>query len=280
MTLSDEVEAFLEHALVIKGLSPATITAYRSDLLDIESFCKTSLLQCSEQMLFAYLATVKNRRTLNRRISAINSFYSYCHSEEWAHSVAQIHSAKAPKVLPKYLEYREIQTALQSIAKERWIDLRDRAIILTLYATGARVSELLAMTLADIQNEWVKIRKAKGSKERMVPIAHVAVEAIALYRAAVPFDTTNGLWVNYKGGALSRISVFKMCKKYLHASAHVLRHSYATSLILGGADLRVVQEMLGHESLLTTQVYTHIQQQHLYQTVQRYHPLLHQGGDV
>jgi len=118
----------------------------------------------------------------------------------------------------------------------------------------------------------VKIRHAKGQKERIVPIAPIALKALDTYLQESPFDTTT-LWCNYKGGKLSRISAFKITQKYLGVSPHVLRHSYATSLVSGGADLRVVQELLGHSSLLTTQIYTHIQKQDLKETVEVCHPM-------
>jgi len=145
-------------------------------------------------------------------------------------------------------------------------------LILFLYASGARISEALSLTRDDIEDEWLYIRHAKGEKERVVPLAQPAIEALDDYLREISFE--NGyLWYNYKGGVLSRISAYKITQKYLGVSPHVLRHSYATSLIRGGADLRVVQELLGHASLLTTQVYTHIQREDLKDTVAVYHPI-------
>jgi len=120
------------------------------------------------------------------------------------------------------------------------------------------------------------VRFAKGEKERMVPIARVAQMALELYLRDRR-DSEPNLFLNYKKKPLSRISIFKITKKYLGVSPHVLRHSYASSLIIGGADLRVVQELLGHSSLLTTQIYTHIQKPHLKETIKRYHPLSQEG---
>jgi integrase/recombinase XerD len=130
----------------------------------------------------------------------------------------------------------------------------------------------LALRREDIDGEWLHIRHAKGEKERMVPIAKVAIIAIENYLNEKKKDTLF-IWSNYKGEKLSRISAYKITQKYLGVSPHVLRHSYATSLITGGADLRVVQELLGHASLLTTQIYTHIQKQNLKETVQVCHPM-------
>jgi len=159
-----------------------------------------------------------------------------------------------------------------SIDRSSWIGLRDYALILFLYASGTRISECLELSHNDIEGEWLHIRHAKGDKERIVPLAVVAQEAIDAYLRESGFEKEY-LWCNYRGGKLSRISAYKITQKYLGVSPHVLRHSYATALIRGGADLRVVQELLGHASLLTTQIYTHVQKQDLKDTVNVYHPI-------
>lgn len=123
-----------------------------------------------------------------------------------------------------------------------------------------------------IEDGWLKIRSAKGDKERMVPLAPRAIEAVETYLAARSFKDDT-LWLNYKGARLSRISAFKITNAHLGVSPHVLRHSFATSLIVGGADLIVVQELLGHSSINTTQIYTHIKKQNLRDTVLTYYPL-------
>jgi len=150
--------------------------------------------------------------------------------------------------------------------------LRDYALILFLYASGCRISEALSVQRSDILEGWLKIRFAKGEKERVVPLAPVATEALDKYLEAQDLSSAY-IWLNYKGDPLSRISAYKIVKKYLGISPHVLRHSFASSLIIGGADLRVVQELLGHSSLETTQIYTHIQKQNLADTMYSYHPL-------
>ena len=150
--------------------------------------------------------------------------------------------------------------------------LRDYALILFLYASGCRVSELLGVQRRDISEGWLKIRYAKGEKERVVPVAPVALDALKSYLEASGVQSSY-TWLNYRGEPLSRISAYKIVKKYLGVSPHVLRHSFASALIIGGADLRVVQELLGHSSLITTQIYTHIQRENLADTIKRYHPL-------
>jgi integrase/recombinase XerD len=161
------------------------------------------------------------------------------------------------------------------IDRSDWIGLRDYALILFLYATGARVSECLAAQEGDIEGEWLRIRHGKGEKERYVPIASEALAALRAYQHSRPYPNRPDLWLNYRGEPLSRISAFKITQKYLGVSPHALRHSFATALILGGADLRVVQELLGHASLLTTQIYTHVQKQNLQETVLKHHPMAH-----
>jgi integrase/recombinase XerD len=161
---------------------------------------------------------------------------------------------------------------VELIDTSTWYGLRDKALILFLYATGMRISEALNTKKSDIENGWVTIPMAKGEKQRVVPVASVALEAIDEYLAKRPCNE-DIIFVNKNCKQLSRISAFNITKKYLGVSPHVLRHSFATALVLGGADLRVVQDLLGHASLNTTQIYTHLQKEHLKDTVLKYHPL-------
>ena len=180
--------------------------------------------------------------------------------------------AKVPKNLPKYMSSEEILKGLESIDRSTLTGLRDYTLILFLYASGCRISEALSVQRSDIVDGWLKIRFAKGEKERIVPLAPIAVEALQHYMQEQSIANSH-IWLNYRGDVLSRISAYKIVKKYLGVSPHVLRHSFASSLIIGGADLRVVQELLGHSSLETTQIYTHIQKQNLADTMKSYHPL-------
>lgn len=272
--MSSELEAFLEFITIIKALSKASIEAYTNDLSHIEEYYNTSLLQLDEIRVLKYLSRFENKRTLNRKLSSLNAFYDFCHNE-FEKKEAQKRSfkfSKIPSTLPKHLSYEKIMNDLNLIDKSSWIGLRDYALLLFLYATGLRISECLSIEHNDLEGQWLRVRHTKGDKERMVPVAKEAIEAIKAYENACPFESSY-MWLNYKGKTLSRISAYKACKKYLNNSPHVLRHSYATALIIGGADLRVVQELLGHASLLTTQVYTHIQKQNLKDTVLRHHPM-------
>ncbi len=270
--MSKELEAFLEYITIIRSLSPKTVSAYRSDLCEIELTTHKSIIDLDSVSIFTTLSSINNKRTLNRKLSALNSFLDFCHRHQYDSTLSKFSLAKLPKSLPKYVPYESIMLSLRSIDTSNWIGLRDYALILFLYATGTRISECLEVKEEDIQGPWLRVRHGKGDKERYIPIAQEAINALRRYQASTPFSHY-ALWVNYRGQSLSRISAFKICQKYLGTSPHSLRHSYATGLILGGADLRVVQELLGHASLLTTQIYTHVQKHNLYDTVISCHPM-------
>ncbi|MEA3372031.1 MAG: tyrosine-type recombinase/integrase [Campylobacterota bacterium] len=269
---SKELEAFLEYISVTKALSPRSVEAYKSDLQSIESQLNKALINLDSQRVLELLSSYTNKRTLNRKLSSVNAFFDFCYKQQFNSEQRKIKLSKIPKLLPKFLSYEEIKSSLELIDRSSWIGKRDYALILFLYATGTRISECLELGREDIDGEWLHVRHAKGEKERIVPIAKVAKVAIDEYLAAFKYEK-DFIWANYKGDKLSRISAYKTTQKYLGVSPHVLRHSYATSLITGGADLRVVQELLGHSSLLTTQIYTHIQKQDLKETVEVCHPM-------
>ncbi len=270
--MSNELEAFLEYIQVTKALSKRSVEAYRSDLLQIEEISKKPLITLDTNATLKALSSYDNKRTLNRKLSAINAFFAFCFKSEFVEEHQKLKLAKVPKNLPKFLSFEQIKGGVTLIDQSSWMGSRDAALILFLYATGMRISECLNMRLDDIEENWLRVRHGKGEKERMIPIAQNALMQLKKYLSEVPFDKEQ-IWLNYKGEPLSRISAFKITQKYLGVSPHVLRHSYATALIIGGADLRVVQELLGHASLLTTQVYTHIQKQNLQETVLKHHPM-------
>jgi len=269
---SPALEAYLEYIVVVKGLSKSTVAAYEGDLKDFENFLKKDIIGATLEDILDYLQKYDNRNTINRKLSAINAFFAFCVKEDFVKSTPSLKQFKSVKKLPVLLEYGDIAKGVKLIKKESWIGYRDAAFILFLYATGARVSEAIEVKKDDIVGEWLKIRNAKGDKQRVVPIAPVALKALEVYLNKRE-KKSQYLWINYKGEKMSRITAFKITKKYLNVSPHVLRHSFATSLVIGGADLRVVQELLGHSSIITTQIYTHIQQKNLEQTVKNFHPL-------
>jgi len=269
---SDLLIAFEEYLSVTKALDALTVSSYLGDLRQLETFTEKPLTKLDTTDVLKFLATFDNKRTLNRKLSSINIFFHFCHIQSFTYEKIKIPMAKVPKNLPKYLSPEEILQGIERIDRRKVAGLRDYALILFLYASGCRISEALSVQRSDILEGWLKIRFAKGEKERVVPLAPVATEALEAYLEAQDMSSTY-IWLNYKGDPLSRISAYKIVKKYLGVSPHVLRHSFASSLIIGGADLRVVQELLGHASLETTQIYTHIQKQNLEETMISYHPL-------
>ena len=270
--LSDLLTAFEEYLSVTKALDTLTVSSYISDLKQLEIHSKKTLTKLNTTDVLAFLATFENKRTLNRKLSSINVFFHFCHLQNFNHEKIKIPMAKVPENLPKYVSNEEILDGINFIDRSTVMGLRDYALILFLYASGCRISEALSVQRADIVDGWLKIRFAKGEKERVVPLAPVATQAMERYLSEQTLSSPY-IWLNYRGEMLSRISAYKIVKKYLGVSPHVLRHSFASSLIIGGADLRVVQELLGHSSLETTQIYTHIQKQNLSETMRTYHPL-------
>ena len=267
-----QIEAFLEYLQIIKGVSNNSVLAYKNDLLQFKEYFKDNINSIKVEKIYGFLSQFSNKRTLNRKLSAINSFLNFCVDKEYIQNKPTLKSAKVPKDLPKYITNEKIEDSLKLIDKNSWIGKRDYALILFLYATGLRVSEALNIKKGDFEDNWIRVTMAKGSKQRLVPVANRAIEAIDDYIGSVDFFI-DYIWNNYQHKRLSRISAYKIIKKYLGCSPHTLRHSFATSLIIGGADLRVVQELLGHSSINTTQIYTHIQKESLLNTITNYHPL-------
>lgn len=269
---SSLLTAFEEYLSVTKALDTQTISSYLTDLKQLEESTQKTLTKLETMDVLEFLASFKNKRTLNRKLSSINTFFNFCHKKNFNYSKIKIPMSKVPKTLPKYLSLDEITSGLELIDRNSLTGLRDYALILFLYASGCRISEALSIRRSDILDNWITIRFAKGEKERVVPLAPIATEALSIYLEKQTISSSY-MWLNYRGTQLSRISAYKIVKKYLGVSPHVLRHSFASSLIVGGADLRVVQELLGHSSLETTQIYTHIQKKNLADTVNTYHPL-------
>jgi len=270
---SSPLLGFYEYLSVVKSLNTQTVESYMLDISQLQDFCGKDATLVNTDDIIKFLSLFENRRTLNRKLSSINQFFDFCYKHALlSNKKPNISMAKVPKDLPKYLSFDEIIASLESIDRSTKIGLRDYALILFLYATGARVSEALNTQRSDIDGGWVTIRFAKNQKERVVPIAPLALQALQEYLEVASIDSPY-IWLNYKHGQLSRISAYKIVKKYLGVSPHILRHSFASSLIIGGANLKVVQDLLGHSSLVTTQIYTHINNQELQKTINTHHPL-------
>jgi integrase/recombinase XerD len=270
--VSKELDAFISDLRITKEISKYSIYCYNLDLMSIEEFVKKNLIDIDIDDIVKFLANFTNKKTVNRKISAINRFFGYVNNTFDVEKKEKIPLSKTVKSLPKYLNHEYIVDCVKRVGSSNWIELRDKAYILFLYATGMRVSESLSVVKNDFEGEWIRVRSAKGNKQRVVPFANNAKEYLLKYLDSRP-KNSDYIWINYQGTKLSRISAFKIIKKYLNTSPHALRHSYATSLIIRGADLRVVQELLGHSSINTTQIYTHIENKQLMNTMVKYHPL-------
>lgn len=225
-------------------------------------------------------------RTQARILSSLRSFFGWLQTEGiiTENPCDGIDAPKIGRYLPAVLSVDEVNDIMNSVDRSKWGGVRDRAILELLYGCGLRVSEVSDVRISNVylQEKFVRI-VGKGNKERVVPMGDPAAEAVTAYLAVRPepagADSEDILFLNRSGGQLSRISVFNMVKKQAmlagitkEISPHTFRHSFATHLIEGGADLRVVQEMLGHESILTTEIYTHLDSTTWQNDILKHHP--------
>jgi integrase/recombinase XerC len=300
------IDSFLESLVTEKGYSDHTRRAYRKDLFDFLSFLTDSRLANSDRqnrgpavelrqidglMLRGYLGFLhrKNKKTtIARKLSAIRSFFKYLLkngiiSENPAELVL---TPKQEKTIPVYLSVDEMFRLLDSIQTDTLLGLRNRAIFETLYSSGIRVSELAEMNLSDVDFSAATVQvSGKGGKQRIVPVGHKALSAIKAYRARLQkqkgLQSVNEgpLFLNRFQTRLSPRSIGRILRKLVETvglltpvSPHALRHTFATHMLDAGADLRAVQELLGHKSLSTTQKYTHVSIDRLMETYDRAHP--------
>ncbi len=283
--------------LAQRGLSPNTVEAYGQDL---ESFflyrqelaqgaAEDSLPDPDEQEIFLYLAWLRARqntgRTLERRLSSLRAFFAFGVDEGRLRKnpAELLENPKLPQHLPEVLTRDEVDTLLAQPDLRDKSGRRDRCMLELLYAAGLRVSELCTMCVPDLDLQRGLVRVfGKGSKERLVPLHDLMQQMLADYISACrPLFTPTGnqLFVNRSGRALTRQYVWKMVKKYaLEAgirraiSPHTFRHSFATHLLEGGADLRAVQMLLGHADISATEIYTHVQAERLRGIHHQFHP--------
>ncbi|MGO1776208.1 MAG: tyrosine recombinase XerC [Corynebacterium casei] len=277
----EAIEDFAEHQRLVLGRSEATIKGYKSDLLDLanttESF-KTFTLARLRSWLAAAVSEGKARSTLARRTAAAKAFSKWAVKQGYLDTdeAAKLSTPKVPKHLPKVLNEKEASTAMENAKSPDELHfLRDSAMLELLYATGMRVSELTGIDLGDIDSTRNTIRVlGKGNKERIVPFGDAANTALSqwLARRAEMAKDTNALFVGTRGGRIDQRQVRRVVEAASQVSPHALRHSAATHMLEGGADLRVVQELLGHSSLQTTQVYTHVTSERLKKVFNQAHP--------
>ena len=290
------VDAFLDYVTVERGLAANTRLAYRMDLAQFTSYLQRrridQLNSLTRQDITGYLLDQRKRglstRSVARQLAALRMFYRFLVREKMlvADVTQLIDTPKLWRALPHTLDYHDIETLLAAPNTRTKLGLRDRAILELMYATGLRVSEVSKLTLHDLNAEAGFLRTiGKGSKERIVPVGKQAVEWVERYTTEARPRLENGgasqseVFLSLRGQALSTKTIWHLVKKYARAagitkplSPHTLRHSFATHLLNNGGDLRVIQEMLGHADISTTQVYTHVDQQRLKETHYRFHP--------
>lgn len=289
-----ELNQFYQHLTAERGLAPLTVAAYSGDLQDFWLFVESRGLAHWGAVALAdlkdYLAALEGRglsaRSRARKLSALRQFYRFLQREEVvkANPVELLDSPRLPQRLPKVLGEDEVATLLNGPDPATLIGQRDAALLELLYATGLRVSELVGLTLKQLDLRRGVVRPlGKGSKERVVPMVAQATEKIELYIAQARPQLLKGaqssyLFVNRRGGKLSRQGFWKIVKHYARKQGlgdltpHTLRHSMATHLLSRGANLRVIQLLLGHADLATTQIYTHLDAARLKKAHEKAHP--------
>ncbi len=293
--MKNTIEEFLAHLDLERNLAPNTLAAYARDLRDFQTFLEKQGVKNFEEVgveeILLFLEDLRKRglsaRSLARKLSALKTFYRYLELERGLkrNPLLLIEGPKLPRTLPKVLTVEEVERLISAPDTSTPQGLRDRAMLETLYATGVRVSELIRLTFAQLNLSAGFIRVyGKGSKERLVPLGDLAREYLERYlREARPLlargQDSPFVFLNRQGRPLTRQRFWQIIKDYARKvginkeiSPHVLRHSFATHLLEGGADLRAVQMMLGHASLATTQIYTHLDLRNLRAIHEKHHP--------
>lgn len=292
---TDAIRGYSSFLTIERSLSPNSVAAYLNDVRKLKEFiCDNKNSKYPSELTYTDLCDFiakesgsgVSARTQARLISGIRSFCRYLMIEEIITTDPSVllESPRTGMKLPEVLSVNEIDSMINAIDLSRPEGHRNRAIIETMYGCGLRVSELVNLRLTDInRNDGFVTVMGKGNKQRLVPVGSVALKEIDHYmekRNMMPvIHDMNVLFLNRRGRKLTRVMVFTMLKKVAEAagirkkiSPHTLRHSFATHLVEGGADLRAVQEMLGHESITTTEIYTHLDRSYLRDTILMYHP--------
>lgn len=297
MNWESEINEFRSYLRLEKGLSDNSIHAYITDLYKLVSYLRSNGLDNGPETvtlneLKGLIEWISNRgispRTQARIISGIKSFYKFLLIEERIEKdpTALLEAPRIGRKLPEVLSVEEIDAIINAVDIRKPEGQRNKAILETLYSCGLRVSELIDLKVSNLffESGFIKV-EGKGSKERLVPISNKAIKEINLYiseyRRVLKIHPPHEdiLFLNRRGRKLSRVMIFTIIKNIArdlnitkNISPHTFRHSYATHLVDGGANLRAVQEMLGHESIITTEIYTHLDKDYLSDTVSHYHP--------
>ncbi len=290
------LEEFLSYLTIERGLSKNTISSYGTDLIHFIEYLATKGIndvdKVTRQDIMAYLLYLKDKgissNSISRALVAIKMFYRFLVQERLAKDdvAGVLESPRLVRPLPNVLGMAEVDKLLNAPDVRDWMGIRDKAALELIYATGMRVSELVELMMEGLNLDVGFIKcKGKGDKERIVPIGKAAKEAVERYMAKVrPKLQKKGgqdshLFLSRLGKKVSRVSFWKMLKKNAKLARikkditpHTLRHSFATHLLERGADLRVVQELLGHADISTTQIYTHINKERLKSIHKQFHP--------
>lgn len=282
------IKDFSSYLKIERAMSPNTAAAYCSDVTAFLGFASKPADKIQPDDVIRYFSSRENcsKRTQARMLSSLKSFFNYLVSEKMivSNPCDSIDTPKVGRYLPEVLSVEEVERIMDSVPLDGVTGVRDRAMLEVLYGCGLRVSEAVSLKISDIfmKEKFVRI-VGKGNKQRLVPVDDIALDFIRKYleMRPVPYDSASEdiLFLNKFGRKLSRVSVFNMVKRQAmlagvnkEISPHTFRHSFATHLIENGADLRAVQEMLGHESILTTEIYTHIDKAQWQGTVLSHHP--------
>ncbi|HHY41399.1 MAG TPA: site-specific tyrosine recombinase XerD [Thermoanaerobacterales bacterium] len=289
------LDSFLEYLSVERGLAKNTIEAYKRDLKSYIYFLRKKNIidinSSNRAIIVAYLLQMqksgKASSSISRTCAALRSFYQFLFRE---HVISEdptidLDTPKLEQRLPKVLNTEEVEKLLSQPDITTPLGLRDKSMLELLYATGMRVSELISLSVEDVNLETGFLRcMGKGSKERIIPVGSIALEYLKEYLSSVRKQLLNGkeskkLFFNRQGNPMTRQGFWKIIKKYSKQAGiykkitpHTLRHSFATHLLENGADLRAVQEMLGHADISTTQRYTHLTQNRIKQVYDKTHP--------
>ena len=281
---------FFNYLYIEKGLSQNTVKSYKKDIdsflswsyeLDNLNFINFQEAEINKYISFLFESKLKSS-SVNRKISSLKALYLYLIKKNIINNspVSEIVAPKQEKYLPISMSEDEVDKLLASPDLSIEIEVRDKAMIEMLYATGMRISELLNLKIIDMDiNRCVVKVLGKGSKERLIPFGESALEALNSYFAVRKNSTSKEVFLSNRGSKLSRVAFWKRIKIYLSRanlkesiSPHTLRHAFATHLLNRGADLRSVQLLLGHSDLSTTQIYTHIAKQRLGEVLKKHHP--------
>lgn len=292
--IKDNIEDFLNYLLIDRKYSMNTKKAYESDLNQFMGFLKEqniiSVQQIQKTIIRDYLAFLahlhNDERSIAHKLTVIRQFYKYLMIEKIVEDspIEGISQPKLKKTLPKVLSLKEVDQLL-AIPLNTKYDFRNKAMLELMYASGLRISELIHLKVHDVNAEMATVRVlGKGNKERIVPLGDYALAALLLYQVEyrsqlLKKERTDDLFLSSRGTSMSRQAFFKIVKQCAKEqgikkdlSPHTLRHSFATHLVENGADLRSVQELLGHSDISTTQIYTHLSDHFLEKNYQSYHP--------